>query len=62
MDLCRSASHRPLGTPERPPRSDLNSLSEGERVLDVHTKITNRVLYLGVTEQDLHGSQMPVDL
>jgi hypothetical protein len=50
MDLCRSASH-PLGTPERPLRSDLNPVSEGERVLDVHTRITNRVLYLGVTEQ-----------
>ena len=55
---------RPLGSAERPPRSDLSSLSEGERVFDVHAEVAHRIFDLGVTKQDLNHAQIarcPVD-
>lgn len=40
------------------PCSYFGSLSQKQRILDVHTEISNRVLDLGVPEQYLDGAQV----
>jgi hypothetical protein len=40
------------------PMSDLGSLSEQQRVLNIDAEISDSVLDLGVTEQDLDGAEI----
>lgn len=41
---------------------DFDALRQSQRVFDVDAKISNRILNLGVTEQNLHGTQIPSGL
>ena len=59
---ARKRSHSALCTTA--PTSDLRSLGEQQCILDVHNEIADRVLYLGMTEQNLDRPDItggPVD-
>src|SRR5262245_41335106 len=42
-----------------PVGSNVNLLGNGEGIVHIDAEILNSALYLGVTEQKLHGSQIP---
>jgi hypothetical protein len=42
-----------------PVDSDINLFGNRERIVDLNTEIADRAFDLGVTEQELHGSQIP---
>ncbi len=50
---------------ERPVGSDLDRFGDGECVFELHAEVAHSAIHFGVTEKQLHGSQvarLPIDL
>jgi hypothetical protein len=54
----RTRPRKNLAGPQSTRRSDFGRLGQSQRIIDINAKVSNRVLYLGVSKQDLNGSKV----